>query len=215
MLAYGGPVRRLLTAFACLALLTACDDGESIDPEADEERIEDALLELDDLPDGFVEDEAGDDEDSENPCNEEVLDVDPDELDDNKTAETDDALFEDEAAQIEVRAEIEAFRDTDLPQRVLDGIGDDEYRDCLEEELGELLGDAELLEFDEIDSPVDGGRALEILADVGGTEVLLQQHAVLVDRFGVSLQVTALGSEIDDDLVEDALDAMIERLGED
>ena len=214
MLAYGGPMRRLVSALACFALLTACGGGESIDPEADEERIEDALLEVDDLPDGFTEGEPGDDEDSRNECNEDVLDIEEDAIDEVRTAETDEVSFENETTEVE--AQIEAFRDTDLPQRVLDAIGDDDdYLDCLEDAIVEVLEGAELDDFEEIDSPVDGGRAIELRATFDGVPVVSQQHAVLVDRFGVTLQVTSVDGEIDEDLVEDALDAMIERLGED
>ena len=214
MLAYGCSMRRLVSALACLALLAACDDGESIDPEADEERIEAALLTIDDLPDDFVEGEPSEDDEGSNECNEDVLDIEEDAIDDVRTAETDQVSFENETTEVE--AQIEAFRDTELPRRVLDAIGDDDdYLDCLEDAIVEELEDVELDGFEEIDSPVDDGRALELRATFGDVPVVSQQHAVLVDRFGVTLQVTSVDGEIDEDLVEDALDAMVERLGVD
>ena len=207
-------MRRLAPVLACVALLAACGGDESIDPEADEERIEDALLTLDDLPDGFAEGESSDD-DSQNECNQDVLDIDADAIDENQTAETEQVSFEDDTTQ--VQAKIEAFRDTDIPERVLDAIADDdEYLDCLEDAIVEQL-EGELTSFEEIDT-ADGGRAIELRATVTGAEgeleVVSQQHAVLVDRFGVTLQVTSVGGEVDEDLVEEALDTMIEGLEE-
>jgi hypothetical protein len=205
-------VRRFLVPVAC-ALLVACGgDGESIDPEADEERIEDALITLDDLPEGFTEGEA-DDDDSDNECNQTVLDIDEEDLDENEVAETDQVVFDSDTTQ--VRAQIESFRNDDLPQRVLDAIGDDEYVECLEEQVAENLDGGEIAGFEEVDTPVDGGRALQFELDLDGTPVVSQQHAALVDRFGITLVVTSVGDEIDDDLVEDLLDTMVERLEED
>lgn len=206
--------RALLIPLACLALV-ACDDGPSIDPEADEERIEDALLQLDDLPGGF-EELPGDDDDENNECNDEVLGIDEDEIEDAQTAETDQAHFA-LGEDTDVRAEITAFRDTDLAEQVLDALGDDEYLECLGDALGDELPDsAELRELDETDSPVDGGRAVEatiLFSDAGQElEVVTQQHAVLTDRFGIALVVTQLGGAPDEGLVEDALEAMVERL---
>lgn len=202
-------MRPLVVALATLAL-AACGGGDDIDPEADEERIEDALLTVDDLPDGFVEGDPGEDDDDSNECNQDVLDIDEDELDENQVAETEQVTFESDDA--EVRARIEAFRSDDLPQQVLDAFDDDEYLDCLQDGIVERLGEAELTGFEEIDTPADGGRALELQIDAGGQSVVSQQHAVLVDRFGITLQVTVAGGEVDEGLVEDALDAMIERL---
>ena len=206
-------MRRFAVPLAC-ALLVACGGGgESIDPEADEERIEGALITIDDLPDGFTEEEA-DNDDSDNECNQDVLDIDEEDLDENEVAETDQVVFDSETTQ--VRAQIESFRDDELPQRVLDAIGDDEYVECLEEQVAENLGDGtEISGFEEVDTPADGGRALQFELDAEGTPVLSQQHAVLVDRFGITLVVTTVGGEIDDDLVEDLLETMIERLEED
>ena len=202
-------MRRLAVPLACVALF-ACGGGDDIDPEADEERIEDALLTVDDLPDGFTEGEPGDDADDTNECNQDVLDIDQDDLDENQTAETEQVTFESDDA--EVRARIEAFRSDDLPQQVLDAFDDDEYLDCIEDGIVERLGDVELTGFEEIDTPADGGRALELQLNAGGQDIVSQQHAVLVDRFGITLQVTVAGGEVDEGLVEDALDAMIERL---
>ena len=204
-------MRRLVVPLACLSLV-ACGGGDDIDPEADQERIEEALLTLDDLPDGFTEGESddGDDDDESNECNQDVLDIDEDDLDENQTAETDQVEFDSDEAQVQAR--IEAFRSDDLPQQVLDAFDDDEYLDCIEDTIVGELGDAELTGFEEIDTPADGGRALELRVTVGDQDVVSQQHVVLVDRFGITLQVTVVGGEVDEELVEDALDAMTERL---
>ena len=207
--------RAVLVPIACLALLACGDDGPSIDPEADAERIEDALLRLDDLPDGFAEVE-GDDGDDENECNEEVLGIDPDAIEEAETADTDQAHFA-AGDETDVRAEVTAFRDTDLPEQVLEALEDEAYVECLTDSfVDELPESAELVDLEEIDSPVDGGRSFEatLIFQNGEQEleVVSQQHAVLVDRFGVSLTVTQLGGAPDEALVEDALAAMVERL---
>lgn len=216
MLAYGGDVRRLLIAFACLPfLVVACGDDEpSIDPEADADLIEDALLTIDDLPEGFQEEEPDDDSDDDNECNEEILDVDQDDLEASQSAESEQVQFDDPATSI--RAEITAFRDTDLAEQVLNAIDDDEYVDCLEEgiveELAEEEEDGEVLGVESVSSPVDDARAIEVTFDIRGTAVTSQQHAVLVDRFGITLQYTAVEGDVDDDLVEELIDTMIDRL---
>ena len=205
-------MRRFLVPIC--ALFVACGGGgESIDPDADEERIEDALITLDDLPDGFEQttDDDAEDEDDDNECNQEILDIDEDELDENEVAETERVQFEDETTS--VRAQIQSFRNRELPQRVLDAIDDDDYVDCLEERVVENLDGGEISGLDEVDTPVDGGRALQFQFVFGdGVEVVSQQHSVLVDRFGITLQVTAVEGGIDDDLVEDLLETMVERL---
>lgn len=210
-------MRRLAAVLAAFALLAACgDDGPDIDPERDEDIAEDALLRSRDLPDGFEEEDVDDDDDETNECNEDVLDIDPDELEEAKTASAGPVAFSRDG-EIEVRAEIEVFADTELPQRVLDAIGDDDdYLDCLEESLADELPQGEVESVEEIDAAVDDGRAVRVVATIptagGEAGIEVQQHAVLVDRFGVTLVVTALEGTIDDDLVEDALEAMIDRI---
>ena len=207
-------MRRFLVSVC--ALLVACGGGgESIDPEADEERMEDALITIDDLPDGFEpvsDDDAEDDDDNE--CNQEILDIDEEDIDENEVAETERVQFDDETTS--VRAQIQSFRDVELPQRVLDAIGDnDDYVDCLEDQVVENLDGAEITALEEVDTPVDGGRALQFEFVFGDdVEVVSQQHSVLVDRFGITLQVTSVAGGIDDDLVEDVLETMVERLEE-
>lgn len=208
-------MRRLLASLVCFALFAACGDDGEVDPEADQELIEDALLTAHDLPPGFEEVDAEDDDDP-NPCNEDVLGIDPDDLDDAETARAGPVEFESDL--MNVTAEITAFDDDDLPQQVLEAIDDDEYLDCIAEEFAENLGEGGTFEaIESIDSPVEGGRAAEATftfsADDGSElGVVSQQHAVLVDRYGISLQVTALAGDLDDDLVEDLLATMVERL---
>jgi hypothetical protein len=207
----------LLAAFSFVFAFASCgDDGPDIDPEADQELVDDAVLTADDLPDGF-EAQPDDDGDDDNECNADVLDIDADDLDDAKTAESDAVVFQGSNIQGEVRAQVTAFRDTELPERVLDALGDDEYLDCIRDGIaGELeAGDVDSIE--EIDSPVDGGRAVALHLTVPGPDgedigIDAQQHAVLVDRFGITLQLTALGGELDEDLAEELLDTMIDRI---
>lgn len=219
-----GPHRLLLVASVlAFAPLVACGDDRSIDPEADEDLIEDAILRLDDLPEGFT-DSGTDDEESDalDTCNEDVLDIDPDAIDDAKTAEIDDVIFD--SAEVNVRASVTAFEDDGDITRILEAIDDDDYVDCAAEQLEDEFGPGQTVQgLEPIDSPFDdddatiGALALFLEVNSEATsgivvEVESQQHLVVVDRFGISLQVTAERGQVDDDLVADALEAMVDRL---
>ena len=218
-------VLALLVAVPLLGL-TACDSGSSIDPDEDEALIEDSLLTLDDLPDGFEEvDVDSDDEDSgpADECNEDILDIDPDALDESKTAEPGAVRFDNEA--VSVRAEITAFEDDDDIVRIVEAADDDEFIDCLLEEAedGQEAG-VTILEVDAIDSPLEDddevtagaiGILLEVNSEATSGIVVAaeqQQHLVVVDRFGIILNVIAEEGQIDGEIVEDALETMVERL---
>ena len=221
--------RRLLVLTAALSFvigLTACDSGSSIDPDADEDLIEDAVLTLDDLPEGFEEVEPDDEDNSlGEECNEEVLGIDPDELDEDKTAEPGPVQFDSDA--VSVSAEVTAFESDDDILRIVEAIeGDDDYLDCLADVLEDQAeASVTVIDLESIDSPFEDDDAavgavsalFEVNSEATGgvvVEAESQQHAVVVDRFAISLQVTAEAGEIDDELVEDLLDAMVERLQE-
>lgn len=222
---------RLLAPATALALLVGaagCGDDTDIDPEADEDLIEDALIDLRDLPDGWVERDGAEDDsdDVTNVCNEDVLDLDPDELDDDKTAEAGPASYEGPDESMLLDVEIDAFRDRDLPARVVEAIAeeDEDYLDCLEDEIREVAGEGglEVERLRTIRSPIDAddadGAAIEVEATIEGANgpvtLGIQQHAVLVDRYGITLQVLYAEQFADEaeDLVEDLLEEMVDRL---
>ena len=218
--------RRLLVLTAACSLavgLAACDNGPSIDPEADEDLIDDVILTVDDLPEGFEEvDVDNDDSTLGEECNEEVLGLDRDAIDDATTAEPGPVQFDSDEAS--VRAEVTAFESDDEITRIVEAIEDDDYVDCLGEALDD---DAEagvtVIDIDAIDSPFEDNDALvgavRVVFEVNSpatagvvVEAESQQHAVVVDRFGITLQVTAEQGQIDDELVDDLLETMVDRL---
>lgn len=215
-----------ITAWCLAAAVSACDSGPSIDPDADEELIEDALLSADDLPDGFEEVEVDDEDESSlgAACNDEVLGIDRDALEDETSAEAGPVQFDDTTLDVSVRAETTAYESDDEITRIVEGIEDDDYADCLAENLeDELDQGTRLVELEAIDSPFDERDtvvgAIRVLLEVNSpatsgvvVDIESQQHGVVLDRFAVTLQVTAEEGQIDDDLVEDLLDAMVERL---
>lgn len=219
------PLSRLATPVlvASLALLTACsDEGEAIDPDADEEVIDDSLLTLDDLPDGFEEVDAEEGDDSEEGIDDCADDagIDADDIDDNRVVEAEAVAFERSSQEefVSVTASIGSVREADLAARTLELFDDDDFQDCvfeaLEDAIGESSSEIGSFEPDVIDAAVDGdaSAALAVEMEVDGFDAELQQHLVLVGRFGVSFQAVAVGVPVDSDLVEDAIDEMIERI---
>lgn len=216
----------LLVACPLVGGLSACDSGSSIDPDEDEALIEDSLLTLDDLPDGFEEVDVDNDDTDQGPadeCNEDILDIDPDALDEAKTAEPGPVRFDSET--LSVRAEITAFDSDDDIVRIVEAVDDDEFIDCLLEAAqdGQEPG-VTILQVDAIDSPLEDdddvtagaiGIVLEVDSEATSGIVIAaeqQQHLVVVDRFGIILNVVAEEGQIESEVVEDALEAMVERL---
>jgi hypothetical protein len=208
---------------ASLAAFTACsDEGESIDPDADEEVIEDSLLTVDDLPDGFEEVDADDGDDGDDGIEDCADDagIDADDIDDNRVVESEAVAFErsGEAEFVSVTAAIGSVRDAGLAARTLELFDDDDFQDCLFEGLEDAIGEnaSDIGSFDPevIDAAADGdaSAAVAVEMEVGGFDAELQQHLVLVGRFGVSFQVVTVNVPVDDDLVEDAIDEMIDRI---
>ncbi len=123
-----------------------------------------------------------------------------------------------------MRAEITAYERDDEITRVIEAIEDDDYIDCLAENLeDELDQGTTLVDLEAIDSPFDERDtvvgAIGVLLEVNSpatsgivVDIESQQHGVVLDRFAITLQVTAEEGGIDDRLVEDLLDAMVERL---
>jgi hypothetical protein len=219
------PLSRLAASLlvASLASLAACsDDGEAIDPDADEEVIEDSVLTIDDLPEGFEEVDADDGDDSDDGIEDCADDagIDADELDENRVVEAEPVAFERSSEEefVSLTASIGSVRDAGLAARTLELFDDDDFQDCLFESLEDAIGDSSseigAFEPDVIDAAADGdaSAAVAVEMEIDGFDAELQQHLVLVGRFGVSLQAVAVGVPVDDDLVEDAIDEMIDRI---
>jgi hypothetical protein len=215
--------RLVLCSLASAVLVLGCSDDEpEIDEDADRELLEDVALTVDDLPDGFEEVEEDDDgdgaDDAFDECGDEVG-LDGDEIEDNKVAEVgDDVSFvlQDDESFTRVNASVAALRDADLAASQLEAFEDDDFFDCVTRELeDEVTEDAAVTEFtiDTIDPAVDGdaAAALSLGIESEGIPFEMQVHMVLLDRFGFTVQVLAGPDGVDEDLVEDVLDAMIDR----
>jgi hypothetical protein len=215
--------RLLLCSLATVAIVLGCSDDEpEIDEDADQELVEEVALTLDDLPDGFeeVEEESDDDDadDAFSVCGDEVG-LERDEIEDNKVAEVGDEVsfvLEDADSFTRVNASVAALRDADLATSQIEAFEDDEFFDCVTDELEDLITeDGAVSEFtiDTIDPAVDGdaAAALSIGIESQGIPFEMQVHMVLIDRFGFTVQVLAGPDGVDEDLVEDVLDAMIDR----
>ena len=219
--------RLLLCSLTAAVLVLGCSDDEpEIDEDADRELLEDVALTVDDLPDGFEEVEEDDDDgegtnDAFDECGDEVG-LDSDEIEDNKVAEVGEDVsfvFQDDESFTRVNASVSALRDADLATSQLEAFDDDDFFDCVSEELEAAISEdadgADLGEFsiDTIDPAVDGDAAAAVSIEIEseGIPFEMQVHMVLVDRFGFSVQVLAGPDGVDEDLVEDILDAMIDR----
>lgn len=208
---------------AALALVgAACTDDEpEIDEDADQELVDDVALTLDDLPDGFEEEEQDTDDENElfDACGD-VVDIDVDDVQANNVAEAgSDVRFTRSTATAitQVVATVTAFRDAGLATSQLAAFEDDDFFDCASEVLEDQVGDDPAvteIDVERGDPAVEGDAVaavdVEIVSD--GVTFELQNHFVLVDRFGIVLQVLAGPDGVDDDLVDDAFDAMLDRL---
>ena len=217
--------RLLLCSLATAALVLGCSDDEpEIDEDADRELLEDVALTVDDLPDGFeeVEEEDEDDDDDADDalseCGDEVG-LDRDEIEDNKVAEVGDEVsfvLEGDESFTRLNASVAALRDADLATSQIEAFEDDDFFDCVTDELEDLItGDGAVSDFtiDTIEPAVDGdaAAALSMGLESQGIPFEMQVHMVLIDRFGFTVQVLAGPDGVDEDLVEDVLDAMIDR----
>lgn len=218
------PATFVLLAALGLGLVACGDDEETIDEDADQEVIDDALLTLDDLPDGFEESEPADDSDDDDEAEEacqRAAGLDPDELEDNEVVDGEEAEFQREiagASLLGITVAITSFEDRDLAADSLEVLSDDDYLDCAADAIfeeaaadGEDLGDVAI---EPIDPLFDGDAAgsMRIEFETQGFPTVIEQHLVLVDRFGISLQVVALNEEVDEDLVEELLETVADRI---
>lgn len=213
-----------MVAAVALGGFAACSDsGEAIDPDEDEEIIDDAILTLDDLPDGFEEAEPDDDDDPAGDTIEDCADdagLDSDDIEENRVIESEPVEFAlpSDDVFLSVVASIGSVRDSDLPEELLALFDDDDFQDCMFDALEDSFDDQDQdvsgFDAEVIDAAADGdaSAALRVEAVVSGFDTEIEQHLVLVGRFGVAVQVVSLNAPIDGDLVEDALDAMIERI---
>lgn len=208
-------------AAVALAVSGCSDDGDDIDPDAEEELLEDAILTIDDLPEGFEEaepSEEGGDEAIE-ACGDD-FDLEADAIDDASVAHVGPVTFEvgDDATFGSIEAELRTIDPTDPAEAVFDAMGEREFRECVLEAFEESAEDdgqtVEDAEVDEGDPPADGDEAggLELTGSISGFEFEGQVLAVLRGNRLISLEVTSLEGAIDDDVVEAAFEAMIDRL---
>ena len=202
-----------------LALLAACGDDEpSVDPEADQAAVEAAVLTVDDLPDGFTATEADDpDEDgSLDRCLDEVAGISEADLDEARTARTAPMQFDSQTIQL--RARVNAFESEDLPEDVIDAFEDDEFTDCVEAGVADEMTEAgvEMTAFEVLDPSFGPSDAvaydlrLGLVAD--GTDVDSRLMALLVGRYVVSLESTALAGQEDEQLLIESIETMAGRL---
>jgi len=213
--------RRVWAVALLAAALVSCGGGKSVDPDEDDAFIEDALLTVDDLPDGFRAEPVDDDEnDAADVCNQDVLSLEPGAVDDAKTAETDSVQFQSDT--LSIRAQITSFDDAELPQRLIEAFVDgDDYLDCFVDKFRSEQADDITVEGVDVDNfpidddAVDAGVTLVVQLNVGGVAAEARQYLALVDRYAVSLDVTARAEDMDADVAVDALDEIVVRLSAD
>jgi hypothetical protein len=201
-----------------LVVAAGCgDDDDDADPEADQQRIEAALLTADDLPDGFesVTPDPDADDSANEACTESIVGLSEDDIDAATVAEVGPVQFE--ADEARVRAEITAFESDEVPSQILDAVLEDEYLACLQEEVAaDLPADVDLdgveaVDLGDVDADQSGSIAVSF--NSGGTPVITQVHAARIGRYGVSLEATTVeGAALPDDFIVTALETMIQRL---
>ena len=203
-----------------LALLAGCgDDGEpGADPDADAAAVDAAVLTVEDLPDGFTATEADDpDEDgSLDRCLADVAGIGEADLEEARTARTAPMQFDSQTVQL--RARVNAFERDDLPEDVIDAFGDGEFTDCVEAGVGDEMTEAgvEMTAFEVLEPAFGPSDAvaydvrLGLVAD--GTDIDSRLMALLVGRYVISLESTALAGREDEQLLVDSIDTMAARL---
>ena len=213
--------RLVLCSLAAAALVLGCSDDPEIDEDADQDLVEEVALTLDDLPDGFEEVESDGDSgtDAFQECGDEVG-IDADDIDDNRVAEAgDDVNFalSDETSFTQIASSVVTVRDAGLARRQLEAFDDEDFFDCVAEAMeDEISEDGDVSDFSiDTTSPVaDGDASAAVALEITSQDVEFEMevHMVVIDRVGITLQVLSGPDGIDDDLVEDAFDAMLERL---
>lgn len=214
--------RLTVCAVALAGLVLGCsDDGPTIDEDADQDLVEEVTLTLDDLPDGFEEVESDGDSgtDAFDECGDEAG-LDEDEIDGNQVAEAgDDVNFalSDDTSFTQIASRVQTVRDAGLAQRQLEAFDDDDFFDCVADAMEEEVtedGDVTDFSIDTTSPAVDGDASAAVALEIssGGFDFDMEVHMVLIDRVGITLQVLSGPDGIDDDLVDDAFDAMLDRL---
>ncbi len=217
------PTRAAAPLLAVLLAFTACSDDGGLDPEAEQDLLEDAILTLDDLPDGFEESEPSDDDSDDvlDECGGEVQEVELEgEIDDVTVAEEGPVAFEvaTEDTLGSIEAEIRSVDDDGPVRDVLEALGDDDFLDCVLDTFVEQAEDEgqeiEDLEIESIDAAVDGDASAGVRFSGGvlGFDFVAELHGVLVGDRLVSVEATSLNEGLNDSVIEDALETMIERL---
>jgi hypothetical protein len=227
-------VRAAAILLCSVLFLAACGDEEEVDPEADRQRAETALLTVDELPPGFEESSDDDPEDDESDAADRCLessdaDVTSEEVDEARTAQVSREFDADEG--INVEAEVSVFREDDIPETLVGVLEDEEALDCLTEAIqqdaaqggeGVTIGSVEVTEAPALPDDLGDQRTsarleLVIEAPTGDTlDFTSDLYIVRVDRAVATLTVTQLaGQQLEEADVNTALEAMVTRLEED
>ena len=135
--------RLLLCSLAAAALVLGCSDDEpEIDEDADQELVEDVALTLDDLPDGFEEvrprTTTTTPSDDFEGCERRGRARPARRCEDNKVAEVGDEVsfvLEDDELLHQGEPRWLTFRDADLATSQLEAFEDDDFFDCVTDEL--------------------------------------------------------------------------------
>jgi len=206
----------VVVAGSVLALAGCGGDGPQRDPEADQQRVDDAVLTVDDLPAGYTEEPVDDDDDDSGieKCLDSELGLTIDDFEDARTARSEPYQFV--TADQSLRARVSAFEDGDVPGEVIDAFDEDDFLGCLRDAVeADLADDIELTSVEAIDPAVGDETTayqLRILFSSAGTAIESRLNAIQTDRFVVSLEATSLEGASDEAVMVDALDAMLARL---
>lgn len=208
------------------AVLTACSGGgDDLDPEAEEDLLEDVILTLDDLPDGFVEADPDDDDDDDDgdeafdECAEEVG-IEPGAVDDVEVATAGPVKFETEDDREtfgSLEIDLSSVSDDGPPRAAFEALEDDDFVDCLEDAIAEQAEDdgqgLENIELQAIEVDIDGDATggFRFSAELQGFEVVSEVQAVLVGDHLISIEFVSVNGGLDDDVVEAAFETMLER----
>lgn len=211
--------RRTATALlATVIALAACggDDTPDADPDADRELLDDAMVTVDDLPEGFVAEPVDDaDESTAIACFEQELDISVEAYEAARTAAATEQ-FESDAMSIRVR--LNAFVDSEIPGSAIDSLDTDDMTDCVRDQFEEEAEEAgySLLEI-EVVEPLTGDEATAAYRiarlDLDGIGAESRSAVLLVDdRFVVQVDATGLEGNIDEDVIEELVELVADRI---
>jgi len=212
----------LLVAIALTLGACGGDDELLVDTEADEALVNAAVLTLEDLPEGFVEEPADDDDDENedaDECLEDAVGLTRDEFEDARTARSDSVQFESDEDTVSIRARVSAFESSDVPGEAIDAFDTDEFLECLRESF-EGQPESDEFEITALEARTaaigDETTSYNVQLDLTAkdTEIAIESRlaALLVDRFVVSIESTTLSGNTDEALIAEALETMAARV---